>query len=488
MDKILNKIKKLIPLRLFKALQPIYHFTLSWLAAFLYRWPSEKLIVVGVTGTTGKTTSVYLIAKTLEEAGYKTGFTSTAMFNDGEKEWLNDKKMTMGGRFFTQRMLARMVKNKCRYGVVETTSEGIRQFRHRFVNYDILVFTGLYPEHIESHGGFENYKAAKGKLFTRLKKCKIKYVDEKKFVHRGASGLKKTDLNKVKKTIIANLDDEHANYFFSFWSEAKIAYRATRIAQRVSPVSNIDKIVEYGKIKVSEEGTSFEIAPLIKEDGRIFINLQLLGAFNAANAMNAVCVGLSQGLPMEKIKKGLESIEGVAGRMEKIDASASFDNAQDRTLSTGEQPFTVIVDYAFEPNAVAKLYETIKIIPHKRIIHVLGSTGGGRDVGRRPILGKLAGENADVVIVTNEDPYDDDPQIIIDQVAVGAEHVGKKLDENLFKILDRREAIIQALFLAEQNDIVLITGKGSEQFICMANGEKIPWDDRGVVRGILSAH
>jgi UDP-N-acetylmuramoyl-L-alanyl-D-glutamate--2,6-diaminopimelate ligase len=168
---MLEKIKKLLPHKLFKALQPIYHYIIAFLAALVYRFPSRKMIVIGVTGTAGKTSTVYLISKTLTAAGYKTGFTSTAVFSDGDKEVLNDKKMTMPGRFFIQRSLHRMIMNGWRYAIVETTSEGIKQFRHRFINYDILVFTGLYPEHIESHGNFDNYKKAKGKLFKHLKHC-----------------------------------------------------------------------------------------------------------------------------------------------------------------------------------------------------------------------------------------------------------------------------------------------------------------------------
>ncbi|NIA18287.1 MAG: UDP-N-acetylmuramyl-tripeptide synthetase, partial [Actinobacteria bacterium] len=397
----------------------------------------------------------------LEAAGYKTGYTSTAMFNDGKREWLNDKKMTMAGRFFTQKILRDMARNKCRYAIVETTSEGIRQYRHKFINYDILVFTGLYPEHIDSHGSFENYKKAKGKLFAHLKKCETKYADDRKFVRRGVSGLKKTDLNRVKKTIIANLDDEQANYFLSFQSELKFAY--TKRNGKNTKETNNAEIIKYNNIEVSGDGTSFAV-------GGAKINLRLLGEFNAVNAMNAVCVGLSQGFSLKDIKSGLEKIEGVAGRLEKINEG---------------QNYVVIVDYAFEPNAVAKLYETIKLIPHNRVIHVLGSTGGGRDIVRRPKLGELAGVKADIAIVTNEDPYDDDPRVIIGQVAEGALDKGKKLDKDLFKITDRREAIKKALTLAQENDIVLITGKGSEQAICVANGEKISWDDRAVVRELL---
>lgn len=197
------------------------------------------------------------------------------------------------------------------------------------------------------------------------------------------------------------------------------------------------------------------------------IELKLLGEFNAANALAAYAVGLNQKIPTDKIKAGLESVSGLAGKLELISAG---------------QNFTAIVDYSFEPKALEKLYQTVALIPHQKIIHLLGSTGGGRDRARRPILGKIAAENAGIVIVTDEDPYDEEPAIIINSVAAGAEEAGKVLNSNLFKILDRREAIKKALELAEEGDLVLFTGKGAEQYICLANGKKIPWDERVVVR------
>jgi len=466
-----EKIKKLIPKKIFKALQPTYHFLLSFLAAVIYFFPSRKLIVIGVTGTAGKTSTAYLIKKVFEQAGYKTGLTSTAIFSDGNKEWLNDKKMTMPGRFFIQKILKQMVKNDCRYAIVETTSEGIKQFRHRFINYDTLVFTGLYPEHIEAHGSFEKYKEAKGKLFAHLKRFKNKYIDENKKVCAVKNGLKKLELERVKKTIIVNGDDEQADYFLNFWSEVKIIYsfnpeleleKATKNLSSESLVKEMFLVKAEFKSEEKENLSGLKFAI----DSENF-NLQLLGNFNVLNALAAYCVGLNHGLAKETIKLGLESVPCLAGKMELINEG---------------QNFIAMVDYSFEPKALEKLYETIETIPHRRLIHILGSTGGGRDKSRRPILGRLVAERAHIAIITNEDPYDEDPAQIINQVAAGAEMAGKIKDKNLFKILDRREAIKKALELAQEDDLVLLTGKGAEQYICLARGQKMPWDDREELR------
>lgn len=427
---MLNFIKKFIPKKIFTALQPSYHFLLGYLAALWYGNPSEKMIVVGVTGTTGKTTTIYLIAEMLKSAGIKAGYISTALFGDGEKEWLNDRKMTMLGRFFTQKILKRMQKNGCKVAIVETTSQGILQFRHRFINYDTLLFTGLYPEHIEAHGGFENYKKAKGKLFEHLKECKKKKISGK----------------EIPKISIINTDDEHGKYFLDFWAEKKITFG--------------EKTGECKAEEIFSDASGIRLGV-----GETVLNMQIIGRFNVMNALAAVCVGRTLDVPAEKIKEGLEKIEGIPGRLEKIKS---------------DKKFTVIVDYAFEPNALTKLYETVALFQPGKIIHVLGSTGGGRDKSRRPKLGNLAGEKADYVIVTNEDPYDEDPGQIVNEVASGI--ANKKEGKDFWKIIDRREAIEKALSLAEENDLVLITGKGSEQAICVADGKMIPWDDREVVK------
>lgn len=422
-----------------------YHFCLGKAAAFFYRYPSEKLIVVGITGTGGKSSTVYLLAKILEAAGKKVGATSTLFFKIGDKEWLNDKKMTMLGRFQTQKLLRQMADSGCQIAIVETTSQGIEQFRHLGINYDIAVLTNLYPEHIEAHGGFENYKKAKGKLFAALMKSR-----RKKF--------------SPPKTIIVNADDENAGYFLSFHAEKKMIFSVISHSQRSFGLRPQDDIIGRDA-SITGQGIHFKI-------GETVFDLPLLSRFNLYNTLCAVTIAQALGLTLPQIQKASQSIKGIPGRLEFIEAGQSF---------------KIIVDYAFEPRAMLGLYEIAQMIPHQKIIQVLGSAGGGRDVARRPKLGQIAGKSADVVIVTNEDPYDDDPEMIIKQVAEGVIAAGKTEGDNLFQILDRRQAIAKALFLARKDDLVLITGKGAEQAICVKDGRKIPWDDRRVIREELKS-
>ncbi len=438
---MITKLKKIIPISALNC----YHKSLAVLANWYYGRPSEQMVIIGVTGTNGKTSTCDYIARILEAGGQKVGLASTAMFKIAEQEWLNDQKMTMLGRFALQKMLRRMVSAGCRYAVVETSSQGIEQFRHLGVHYDLVIFTNLTPEHIESHGGFENYKKAKLKLFKHLE----------------TSTPKKINGNVVKKTIVVNGDDQYAAEFLNFKVDRKIVFGLTEGEQEVLN----QEYIGAEKIEYLPTGTEFYI-------GGIKFKTQLFGKFNVYNCLAAIAVAQSQGVDLEACSSALGAVRLVPGRMEFIES---------------DRDFKVLVDYAPEPESMRQLFETIQShhLVTGKIIHVFGSCGGGRDVARRPILGELSATNADVLVVTNEDPYDDDPQVIIDMVAEGAISKGKILNQNLFKIIDRREAIKFAFSQAQAGDLVLLTGKGCEQAICVANGRKLQWDEREVARQLL---
>jgi len=412
-------IKKFIP----SFIVSWYHFLLVSLGAVFYRFPAKKIKIIGITGTNGKSTVVEMTSKILEEAGCKTASLSSIKFKIGNKQWPNELRMTMPGRLTLQKFLRQAVNEKSDYIVLEVTSEGIKQHRHRFIDFEIAVFTNLTPEHIEAHGSFEKYKETKGELFRAAKK-----------IH------------------ILNLDDENKKYFLSFPADKKYGYGLNSGYQPHG--------IEYLKaenIQATPKGIGFSVKD-------ISFNLPLLGSFNIYNAIAAICVGLSQGISLETSKSALEKLKVIPGRMEEVIS----------------EPFKVFVDYAFTPNALQKAYETLSEnskfqIPNSKMVCVLGACGGGRDKWKRPVLGELAAKYCDEVIITNEDPYDEDPMEIINQIAKGTEGKAKT-------ILDRREAIKKALLLAEPGDIVVITGKGCEPCICAAKGKKIPWDDREVVK------
>ena len=441
MKKIL---KKILPVQLLE----FYHFFLAKVACLVYKSPSDKLLVIGVTGTNGKTTVVNFIASIFEADGKKVALTSTANFKIADKEWLNDKKMTMMGPLYLQKFLRQAVKQNCKVAIIETSSEGVKQFRHLGLNYDAVVFTNLTPEHLDSHGGFIPYRNAKGKLFQHLLTSKKKILNGK----------------EQPKISVINNDSNEAEYFLNFKPDQQITF-------------SLDKPSDF-------QATSVQLNPTFStfNAGNKSWQINLPGVVNVYNALSAIAITTALGIEAETINNALKNYAGTPGRFEFIKTNPASAEA-----AAGKQDFQVLVDYAPEPESLKQLYETLELFPYQRLIHILGSCGGGRDKSRQPILGEMAGTKADIVIVTNEDPYDDDPQEIIDNVASGAIKAGKILNQNLFKILDRKQAIEKALNLAEKDDLVLLTGKGSEQFICVANGKKIPWDDREMVREILKS-
>ncbi len=410
-DEILIEIKRLIPGKIFSALQPAYHLSLAFLAAVIYRFPSKNIKVIAATGTKGKSSTVEILNAILEAAGHKTAVSNTIRFKVGEKSWRNLFKMSMPGRFAMQRLIRSAVDAGCSHFICEMTSQGSLLFRHRFIELDTLIFTNLSPEHIEAHGSYENYLQAKMNIAKSLSE------------------------SSKKTTLIVNSDEKEATRFLEYRADVKISY----------------SLKDAQPYKVKDEGIEFFFSGTAMKS-------RLSGEFNLYNILAAATAAKSEGVAIDAIAKAVESFDKVPGRVEKIEEGQSFE---------------VVVDYAHTPDSLEKLY---KVFSYKRIIAVLGGTGGGRDSWKRAEMGRLADKYCSVAILTNEDPYDEDPRKIVDDVAAGI--TGKK---PLF-IMDRREAIKAALSEAKPGDVVLITGKGTDPYIMGPRGSKIPWSDADISR------
>ncbi|MBI5405051.1 MAG: UDP-N-acetylmuramyl-tripeptide synthetase [Candidatus Kerfeldbacteria bacterium] len=431
-------LRRFIP----KSALAAYHGLVARAGAAVFRHPSRRLTVIGITGTSGKTTVGILLQAILERADIPSALASSAVFAVRNRQAVNDTKMTMLGRWRLQRFLRSALKAGCTHVIVETTSEGLAQNRHLGIDYDVAALTNLSPEHLESHGSFAAYQSAKERLFHILTLTARK--------------------PGVPKVIVVNADDEAAPSFLRHAADKYVTFtlQGTTHAQAES--------VTATSIKLSPAGSTFV---LTANSGSARVELGLLGRMNVENALAASAVAYALGLPVETIADGLGTVRAIPGRLEFFRAGG----------------VTVIVDYAFHPKAMEELYAVVESLPHRNILHVLGGTGGGRDRARRPVLGRIAGERAQTVIVTNEDPYDEDPYSIMDDVLSGVIEIGDKhLGENVFRILDRRAAIAQAVTLAHDGDVILVTGKGSEQAIVVGGGKKVPWDDREVVKACLT--
>ncbi|MDD5731457.1 MAG: UDP-N-acetylmuramoyl-L-alanyl-D-glutamate--2,6-diaminopimelate ligase [Patescibacteria group bacterium] len=441
MKKIKELIRKFTPKFVFS----LYYFLWSFVGVQLYRNPSEEILVIGVTGTNGKTTTVNAIQHMLQMNGLRAGLLSTANFKIGNKEWVNKTKNTMLGRMKLHKMLRRMVKEECKVAIVEVSSEGIVSYRTYGINFDILVFTNLTPEHIEAHGNFEKYKKAKQKIFANLSKNKRKKLP----------GFSPQDL---KKTIIANIDDKYADEFLKFDAEAKIGFGVEKEKSLFA-----DRVVLASNVKESKDGLGFN---LIIEDEKEKIESPLLGSVNVYNLLVAASVGWFFGFSLEQIKKASESFIGVAGRMEKIKSRKGYD---------------VVIDYALVPESLQKLYSTLRSLYKGKIIAVYGSCGGGRDVAKRPLMGQIVSGYADYSILTNEDPYFEDPYEIVKNIEEGYKNNDKVLGQDYEVIINREQAIEKALLMvAGEGDVVVITGKGSETGMNV-QGKIMPFNDKNIV-------
>lgn len=388
-----------------------------------YGFPAKKLLVIGVTGTNGKTTTTQMIGSILRTAGKKVAIASTIDFWMDDEQRINTSKFTTMSPWALQRFLREAVDKKIEMVVLETSSHALDQGRVWGIPYQIVVMTNVTREHLDYHKTMERYRKAKRKLF------------------------------ECAPQAVINQDMVSPEYFVqALRQNAKVLLYSTKNKEAHLFAKNI--MLNFNK-------TIFRV------DEDEFI-LGLAGMFNIENALAAIGVADLLGIERSLTKKGLEILKGVPGRMESMETLEGVD---------------VIIDYAVTPDAFEKLYASVLPlkIPGTKIIHIFGACGE-RDQGKRSILGSIASGYADVIILTNEDPYYEDGEQIINHIEEG---LSRTKTHEYFRIYDRREAIHKGLSIAERGDIVLITGKGAETSMAIGS-ERIPWSEHQVIREELA--
>ena len=425
-------------------------------AAWWYRDPSAALAVVGITGTDGKTTTSFLATAALEAAGIRTGMTGTAATRIGGVQEANEAHATTPEAPELQRALRAMRVAGDAAAVIETTSHGLALNRVDGVAYDVAILTNLTHEHLELHGTWEAYRDAKLRLFEKLAR-----PSPGASTAAGAGGT----ADGVKPlnwpaTGIVNADDPSAGAFAGVAQEAGarvITYgtdpgadvRATRVEE------------DQRRLRIAYEAPS----------GPATVHVRLVGRFNVHNALAVVALGEAVGLDPAAVREGLASLPVVPGRMERVD--------------TG-QPFGVIVDFAHSPASLQTVLDLLAPLAASGgggVIAVFGSAGE-RDTAKRPQMGRIAGERARIVVVTDEDPRGEPREAILDEIARGAEAAGKRRGHDLLVIADRRDAIEAAIERARPGDIVLLAGKGHERSILGPDGPR-PWNERAEAEAAL---
>ncbi len=418
-------------------------------AAWRYGDPSHDLAVVGITGTDGKTTTSFLAVAALEAAGIRSGMTGTAATRIGGVQAANEEHATTPDAPALQRALRAMARAGDTAAVIETTSHGLALGRVDAIAYDVAILTNLTHEHLELHGTWEAYRDAKLKLFEKLER-------------RVAAGASATSAkpHDWPATGIVNADDPSASAFIGVAQEA-----GARIL-----TYGTDPTADVRATRVEEDQRRLRLA-YDAPSGAANVDLQLVGRFNVHNALAVVALGEAVGLDPAAVREGLASVPVVPGRMERVELG---------------QPFGVIVDFAHSPASLQTVLDLLAPLAASRgggLIAVFGSAGE-RDTAKRPLMGRIAGERARVVVVTDEDPRGEDREMILDEIARGAEAAGKRRDHDLLVIADRRTAIDAAIERARPGDIVLLAGKGHEQAIIGPDGP-VPWNERGEAEAAL---
>ena len=393
--------------------------------------PAEKLSLVGVTGTNGKTTTTHLIDAVLRTAGEKVGLVGTVHYRIGER--LTTAVRTTPESSDLQALFREMVDASCRRAVLEVSSHSLDLKRVHGCRFEVVVFTNLTRDHLDFHGDMDRYFAAKRRLFDTL-------------------------LREDGRAII-NADDDRA-------AELRAASRAAVWTYGLAPASGGARErpadIRASDIRLSLEGSRFKATTPL---GEVLIQSPLLGGFNVSNLLGALGATMALGIPLEVAATGLASVRGVPGRLERVNAG---------------QDFAVIVDYAHTDDALKNLLETVRELGPKRVITVFGC-GGDRDRTKRPLMGAVASRLSDTVIVTSDNPRSEPPEAIIEEVRRG---MPPGRGAEVLSIVDRREAIARALEMAHPGVAVVIAGKGHETSQTLRD-RTVPFDDRQVVRDVL---
>ncbi|HEY3336843.1 MAG TPA: UDP-N-acetylmuramoyl-L-alanyl-D-glutamate--2,6-diaminopimelate ligase [Candidatus Limnocylindrales bacterium] len=422
---------------------------LAHAAGWWYDDPSRRLGVVGVTGTDGKTTTSFLAVAALEAAGISTGLIGTVETKIGATRERHEAHVTTPGAPELQATIAAMAAHGNAAAVLETTSHALALERVLGVAYDAAIFTNLTHEHLDLHGSFEAYRAAKLRLFTALAE--------------GPANPAKTVAGRPwPKLAVINHDDPAAAWFEAAAREAG----ATVLTYGTGPEAHV-------RATAVEEDASRLRVRYVAPSGDGTLELRLAGRFNVHNALAVVALGEGLGLDPGAVRSGLEAVPGVPGRMERIEQG---------------QPFGVIVDYAHSPASLAGVLDLLGPVAAARgggLVAVFGS-GGERDIAKRAQMGRIAGERCRLVVATDEDPRGEDRDAIIDEIVRGAESAGRRRGVDVLAVPDRRAAVARAFEQARPGDLVLLAGKGHEPTI-LYRDHAIPWDEAAVARETLSA-
>ena len=425
-NNLTKTARKVLPKSALVGLEKSYRKSRAKIISARFGNPARDLRIIAVTGTNGKTTTVNFLNEILKEAGYRTAMFSTANIEIAGEQTVNDTNSTTATVARLQKFFRDAKKADVEFALIEATSHALDQYKFEGVPIEMAIMTNLTQDHLDYHKTMENYAAAKAKLF---------------------------EMNP--NFVVLNADDEWFDYFNNFATESqKITYGEGESAD-----------VKIEKFKLYKKGSEANLR--IDNNVKLEIATNLPGEFNIYNMTAAAAGAYLLGISLKDIQEGIANLEGVSGRFE---------------YATPGLPFDTIVDYAHTPDALEKLLKSAKEISKNRTILVFGACGD-RDREKRPIMGKIAQDLADRIIITDEENYTEDATQIREEIISGISKKNDKLPANIQEIPDRKEAIRKALQIAGKGDIVLITGLGHEVYRVI-DGEKTPWNDTQIVREI----